>query len=91
MDARHRKHREVCKQRLTSHAQVNSSKLLKNPFQTMIDQNEGLYLPMSGMNAHESAALQRFFEQVDTEPVVMALCFFANGEAEPMSFPANER
>jgi hypothetical protein len=88
MDARHRKHQEVCKQRIAMHALQRKRKLMKNPYQIKIDQTDGLYLPTNGMTAPESAALQRFFSQVDSEVVVMVTCFFANGEADPRSLSA---
>ena len=88
MDARHRKHREVCKQRIAMHALRSKGNVSKNSYQLKIDQTDGLYLPVNGMTAPESAALQRFIAQVDNETVVMVTCFFANGQAEPRSLPA---
>jgi hypothetical protein len=44
------------------------------------DRNHGLYIPIEEMTAGEAAKVERFLDDVNTEPVVMALCFFSNGE-----------
>ena len=44
------------------------------------DRNHGLYIPVDEMNSKETASLERFLDNVNTEPVVMALCFFSTSD-----------
>ncbi len=41
------------------------------------DRNHGLYIPLDEMNSKETASLERFLGNVNTEPVVMVTCFFS--------------
>lgn len=66
------------------------SRIRQQPgFTRATDRNHGLYIPIEEMSTGEAATVERFLGNVNTEPVVMALCFFSAGEENTTSTPVN--